>query len=201
MWPKIWRRCALWPSCAKQRCWRTCGQGPCWDRRCWCLQGYQETLQTGCPCEPVPCGRRDSARPGNRKPHWQSEGEVSYRESQCRRVQRNLAQVMLRCCRQSRRGSGSGGEGREQYYYCYLLYICHSISVCPRVMCFVIYQWSFLDLLSSRTLRSCFSDSVTQRCSTETQPRIPVCLLHPDGFKMSLLSLPLLTRFWFYLRA
>lgn len=29
MWPKIWRRCALWPSCAKQRCWRTCGQGPC----------------------------------------------------------------------------------------------------------------------------------------------------------------------------
>lgn len=29
MWPKIWRRCALWPSCAEQRCWRTCGQGPC----------------------------------------------------------------------------------------------------------------------------------------------------------------------------
>lgn len=115
MWPKIWRRCALWPSCAKQRCWRTCGQGPCWDRRCWCLQGYQETLQTGCPCEPVPCDRQDSARRGNRRPRWQSEGAVSYRESQCRRGQHNPAQVMLRCCRQSRRGSGSIGERREQH--------------------------------------------------------------------------------------
>lgn len=163
MWPKIWRRCALWPSCAKQRCWRTCGQGPCWDRRCWYLQGYQETLQTGCPCEPVPCDRRDLARRGNRKPHWQSGGEVSCRESQCRTAQRNPAQVMLRCCRQSRRGSGSGGERREQHCLESLLRFRH--------------------------------------CSTETQSRISVRLLHPDGFKMSLPSLPLPRRFCFYLCA
>lgn len=114
MWPRIWRRCALWPSCAERRCWRTCGQGPCWDRRCWCLRGCRETLRTGCPCEPVPCDQRGSARPGNRRPRWRSEGAASCRESQCRRERRSLARVTPRCCRRSRRGSGSGRVSTER---------------------------------------------------------------------------------------
>lgn len=107
MWPKIWLRCALWLSCAKQRYWRTCDQGPYWDHMYWCPQPYQEIHQTGCPCEAVPHDLRGSERPGNQTSHWQSGGGVSYRESLCRRAPRSLEQETLHCCHQARRGSES----------------------------------------------------------------------------------------------
>lgn len=114
MWPKIWLHCALWPSCAKQQYWRTCGQGPCWDHTCWCPWPSQEILQTGCPCEPVQHGLRGSALLKNQTSRWQSGGEGSYRESRCRRTQRSLAQETLHCRHRSRRGSESEIMTRNQ---------------------------------------------------------------------------------------
>lgn len=127
MWPKIWLHCALWLSCAKRRCWRTCGRGPCWDRKCWCLRPCQEILQIGCPCEPAPRDLRDSVLPENQTPRWQSGGEVSCTEPPCRRAQRSPARETQRCCRRSRKGSGSGillgnqhewGSHTPRYFEC-----------------------------------------------------------------------------------
>lgn len=106
MSPKIWLRCAPWPSCAKRRCWTSFGQGPCWGHTHWWLSACRPP-RTDCPCESVPCERQDWARPENQTLRWPSGGEASYRESQCRRARRSQALETLRCCRRSRTGSGS----------------------------------------------------------------------------------------------